>query len=181
MASDIQFPPGIRPRGGSIQLDFRFEGVRCRETLKLRPSRKQHVEFAANKLAAIKYEIAVGTFNYAHHFPNSKKAALFGHTVVNNITVGELVRWYFKQVEGRLRKRTVKAYRGYIDKHIVPGIGHIIARKLKASQVREWLTSNPAKPRAKNNWLAVLKPAFKAALGDDLIERNPMEAVDSFK
>ncbi len=180
MATEIQFPPGLRPRGDSIQLDFRFEGIRCRETLKLSPWRKQHVELAANKLAAIKYDIAVGKFNYAEYFPNSKRAALFGHTVVNNITVGELVEWYFKQNKGRYRATTAKNYRGYIDNHIVPGIGHILARRLKASQVKDWLINNPAKPKAKNNWLCMLRPAFRAALGDELIERNPIDAIDNF-
>lgn len=181
MSGDIEFPPGIRPRGDSIQLDFRFENVRCRETLKLKPWRKKHVEFAANKLASIKYEIAVGTFNYAHHFPNSKRAALFGHTLVNNITVGELVDWYYEQIEGRLTKSTRKSYKNYIKNHIKPGIGHILARRLKASQVKHWLTNDPAQPKSKNSWLALLKPTFRAALGDELIDRNPLEAVDSLK
>ncbi|MEJ1297810.1 MAG: DUF3596 domain-containing protein [Candidatus Sedimenticola sp. (ex Thyasira tokunagai)] len=177
----VEFPPGVRPRGHSIQIDFRYEGVRCRETLKLSPFQKQHVEFASNKLAAIKYEIATGTFNYAEHFPGSRRAAHFGHTVLNNITVGELVDWYYEQIKGRLTKSTRKSYENYIKNHIKPGIGNIMARKLKASQVKQWLINALSKPKSKNSWLALLKPAFRAALGDELIDRNPMEAVDSLK
>ncbi|WXG54479.1 MAG: DUF3596 domain-containing protein [Candidatus Sedimenticola sp. (ex Thyasira tokunagai)] len=172
----VEFPPGVRPRGHSIQIDFRYEGVRCRETLKLSPFQKQHVEFASNKLAAIKYEIATGTFNYAEHFPGSRRAAHFGHTVLNNITVGELVDWYYEQIKGRLTKSTRKSYENYIKNHIKPGIGNIMARKLKASQVKQWLINALSKPKSKNSWLALLKPAFRAALGDELIDRNPMEA-----
>lgn len=170
--------PGIRRRGNSMQLDFYFEGIRCREALRLDPNIPRNVKLAEKMLAAISFEIALGTFNYSKHFPNSKKAAEFGHSIVpNNLTVAEVVEWHLGQVEGRLREKTMKGYRGYLKNHIRPGIGKILARKLKPSQVNEWLTKNPNQAKAKNKWLALLKPAFAAALANELIERDPVAAV----
>ena len=36
---------GIRARGQSVQLDFQYKGVRCRETLKIPPT-KANLNFA---------------------------------------------------------------------------------------------------------------------------------------
>jgi len=64
---------GIARRGKSIQIDFYLDGKRCRETLKLPPT-KANLAHAADKKAAIQHAIAIGKFRYADFFPDSKRA-----------------------------------------------------------------------------------------------------------
>ncbi|GAB6263947.1 tyrosine-type recombinase/integrase [Photobacterium sp. R1] len=71
--SNEKLPSGVEIHGKSLRISFSHNHQRCRETLNLRPT-KQNIKFAAGKLAAIKHEIAIGSFNYAEHFPNSSKA-----------------------------------------------------------------------------------------------------------
>ncbi|MBN8157105.1 DUF3596 domain-containing protein, partial [Vibrio vulnificus] len=49
-------------------------GKRYRESLGLAPT-KQNINFARHKREAILYEIKIGIFNYAAHFPDSKHAS----------------------------------------------------------------------------------------------------------
>ena len=55
---------GLEVHGKKLRINFTYKGVRCREVLDL-PITKANVKFAANKLATIKHEIAINTFNYA--------------------------------------------------------------------------------------------------------------------
>src|SRR5690606_34502775 len=84
---------GIRERGNSIQIDFYYLGKRCRESLKLAPT-KANLAYAQRLKAAIKHEIAIGTFSYSKHFPNSSNAHL--GTRSGNKTVGEALDEYIE-------------------------------------------------------------------------------------
>lgn len=64
---------GVRARGTGIQIDFPYRGIRCRETLKIPPTRA-NLAYAEKKRASILYEIERGTFDYLKHFPNSRQA-----------------------------------------------------------------------------------------------------------
>src|SRR4030095_5698526 len=66
--------PGVRVRSdASIEIDFYYRGVRCRERLKLKPT-PQNIKHAAKLKASIELEIGKGTFDYRTHFPNSARA-----------------------------------------------------------------------------------------------------------
>lgn len=173
--------PGIRRRGKSIQLDFYFERVRNRETLALDPSIRGNIEFAKKKLAAIKYEIAIGKFNYLDHFPNSTRASVYGHSAVTDMTISSLVDWYIEQRKAEWGDETVSSYKTYSNCHIKPGIGRILVKNLKPSQVKHWLSNTPGTNKQKNNWLIVLRGAYRAAKQDGMIEHNPMADFTNLK
>src|SRR5215475_2750179 len=68
---------GIRVRSqSSIEIDFYYRGVRCRESIKLRPT-LQNLNYAAKLKASIELEIGKGTFDYRKHFPDLLKTRLF--------------------------------------------------------------------------------------------------------
>ncbi|MBY8010471.1 site-specific integrase [Vibrio fluvialis] len=67
-------PTGIEVRGNSLRISFYYKGKRHRESLGLPPT-KQNINFAKQKREAIQYEIKIGSFNYAFHFPESKHAS----------------------------------------------------------------------------------------------------------
>lgn len=70
MAKKIK-TPGVHARGNSIQIDFRYKGVRCRETLNIKPT-DSNLKQAQHFLAKIQQEIASGNFNYLDYFPNRR-------------------------------------------------------------------------------------------------------------
>jgi len=63
-------------REHSIRLTFMFRGVRCRETIKLKPT-KANLAHVSRLKARILDEIGRGEFVYARYFPWSRRAALF--------------------------------------------------------------------------------------------------------
>src|SRR5436190_2116197 len=77
---------GITPRGGSIQIDFYLDGERCRESLKLPPT-KPNLVFAERLKGSIQHAIAIGKFRYADFFPDSKRARRGSRS--SNLTVAD--------------------------------------------------------------------------------------------
>ena len=63
----------IRSRNKRLVVDFRYLGVRCRETTNLidTPENRKKLQKVIEKMEA---EIVLGTFNYAQYFPKSDKA-----------------------------------------------------------------------------------------------------------
>ena len=78
----------VRARDKSIQIDFYFRAVRCRETVPMEPT-KSNLRYAKNLLATIKHEIATNTFEYRKYFPYSKShsSMIFGNPLAGNTTV----------------------------------------------------------------------------------------------
>lgn len=167
---------GVRVRGNSIQIDFRFEGIRCRETLSIPPTNK-NLQLAANKRASINFDIELGKFNYLQHFPGSKRAGVFGHVTDTDMTIGDLVDWYVAQNEATWKDTTKRGYKQHIQNHIKPGIGKILARNLRPSQIKIWLSENKSTNKKKNDFLAVLRQAFLSAVSDGLLSDNPLKDV----
>ena len=62
---------GVEPKGGRIQLDFYFQGQRCRPTLDLLPS-ASNLRHAARQLSDITARIRQGTFDLGKEFPTYK-------------------------------------------------------------------------------------------------------------
>jgi len=179
--SKVTFEPGVRARGKSIQLDFYYGGLRNKETIKLDPTQAKNIKFANNKMGGIKYEIEIGTFNYAEHFPNSKRLHKFGSIATNSMTIAELIDMYYQLVESTWRTQTKRTNKGYIKNHIEPGIGNILLRRIKPSQIRHWISLASEPPKQINNWLSILRGAFKMAQADELITSNPMTGIENLK
>jgi len=102
---------GVRARGKSITIDFYYRGQRCREGLKLPPT-KANLNFAINKRAAVLHEIAIGTFNYAEHFPTSHRALTLGNH--SNKTVSAALDEFLIASRRSCEASTIRDYRSAI-------------------------------------------------------------------
>ncbi|HFB66326.1 MAG TPA: DUF3596 domain-containing protein, partial [Aeromonadales bacterium] len=75
---EVQFMASIRRRkdNGKLFLDFRYNGVRCREQTALNdtPANRKRLKNILNKIEA---EITLGQFNYSDYFPNSNNVSKF--------------------------------------------------------------------------------------------------------
>ena len=106
---------GLSINGKNIRIDFVYQSKRCRETLKL-PVTPANIKFAIRKREAILHEIAVGTFDYRQHFPESKMADKFGSKKQSvGITLSEMAGKYKKLKEPTLGIQTVRNFNNRID------------------------------------------------------------------
>src|SRR5579859_1942592 len=79
---------GVRAASeSSIEISFEYRGVRCREKVKLPPN-AANLKYCGNLKSTIEYEIAHGSFDYAKHFPRSKRAKVFARVPAAVVTVG---------------------------------------------------------------------------------------------
>ncbi len=170
-------PRGISIRewgtGQAIRIIFSYRGVQCRETLKLEPT-KANLKYAERLRGEIINAIALGTFNYADYFPNSKRARLFGHVVVK-ATVGEMLKDYMAIAEKTLEPSTFNGYRKVCGGHLYPTFGKIPIRELSPLIIRNWITELNLTVKTVRNILTPLRNMLDQALNDGIIERNPLD------
>lgn len=100
-----KLPSGVERHGNTLRIIFSVNGKRYREPLSL-PITKQNINFAKRKREAILYEITIGTFNYARHFPYSKHAS--GNPTSEDIS--KLALNFLKSKSHDIRRSTYKRY-----------------------------------------------------------------------
>ncbi|WWM74915.1 DUF3596 domain-containing protein [Vibrio cholerae] len=98
-------PSGVEIRGNSLRISFYYMGKRRRESLGLPPT-KQNINFAKQKREAIQYEIKIGTFNYAAHFPESKHAS----GVPRAKSLLQLTKQFLASKDHDIRRSTLQRY-----------------------------------------------------------------------
>lgn len=166
---------GVRAKSASsIEIDFSYQGKRCRETIKLPPN-KANFQFAANKRAAILHEIALGKFNYAEHFPKSRHAATLGK--LTNKTIGEALEDFLRNTKRRYEASTLRGYKSAIYYHLIPTFGNTPIRKLTTNDIKDWMNSLPISGKRINNVLIPLRIVLSDAYFDGLIDSNPADRV----
>jgi len=164
----------------SIQIAFVFKGVRCRESLRLDPT-AANIRYADGLRAEINRKIVSESFKYHDYFPDSPRAALFGH-VVSKKTIGDLLRAQMKGYEhaaeqGHMSPSTRDGYRKIIDGRLLPQFGDIEVRNLAPGPVREWVGELGVTAKTARNILSVLRSALDDAVNDELIEQNPPDKI----
>lgn len=172
--------PGIRIRSNSIQIDFRYRGVRCRETLTISPT-PTNIQMAANLLGKIRHDIAFNDFNYMDYFPQSRFARLFGSILPINTTISDAIDWWWKTQKCHHRAKTIENYEKDIANHINPGIGHILLLEITPYQIKDWINEKDLSNSTKNNILIPLRKMFNEVYNNGFIEKNIMNRIPSFK
>jgi integrase len=165
---------GVTQRGSSIQIDFYYLGIRCRETLKLEPT-KQNLAFANRLKATVLHEIAIGTFKYSNHFPNSKNATLGSKS--NNKTVSKALDEFMQSSRRRLEKSTLRDYHSAVEFHLKPEFGDKRIIDVTATDIKTWIGGLTISAKRINNILIPLRTVFEDAYIDGLIDRNPVSRV----
>lgn len=169
---------GVRSASEStIEIDFRYRGVRCRERLNLPPT-PRNLNYATNLRGKILTEIAQGTFDYAQHFPDSTRALKFSATPGRHITVAKgLADWYESKVP-ELEHSTLIGYARIIDNVLVPRIGHLSLRECNRQTVKALIAElGDVTAKRINNVMGPLRGMFAEALADELVESDPCEGI----
>ncbi|MCE3269027.1 MAG: hypothetical protein K0R49_1279 [Burkholderiales bacterium] len=177
-------PPGIviNDSGKSFRIVFMFNGIRCRETINLQPT-KINIKYAANLRGEILNKIAKNEFNYAEYFPDSRLAKRLGiieevkSYKCNDLFEQQLCN-YTKMVENDyMSPSTFAGYRKVIIGQLIPAFGSYNINELTAPVIREWIASLEATPKTIRNYLTPLRNMFADAINDDLIKDNPIEKI----
>ncbi|SFN64205.1 integrase [Izhakiella capsodis] len=174
-------PRGVTIRkhknGDTLQLTFTYRGVLCREPLSGIEVNTRNIKFAERRLGEIQNHISIGDFCYLDYFPNSRKAAIFGHERKKK-TVKDYLEEYLKICENRnLSPSTMDGYRkclrALIDLH------KIYVTDLKPAALKRWVASRKTKLKTIRNRLSFLRSAIDEAVTDGLIGDNPVAHISA--
>lgn len=127
------------------------------------------------------------TIKAAKEFLTKVQSQLLNGTYIDpkNIPLTDYLKdWMKTYVEPRLEQSTIDGYKGNIENHIIPCIGHIPLQKLKAVHIQEFYNErlkSGRKDKKKGGLSAksilyihlVLSEALKHAVRQQLIPRNP--------
>jgi len=112
---------------GHLVIDFRYQGVRCREQTLLEDTPENRKRLKA-LLAKIEREIAIGSFQYTKYFPHSPRAKRFVPQPSSSHTGTPLFREFAEvwMVENapRWKRSVIKSYRYTLDSLLLPRFGH---------------------------------------------------------
>ena len=165
---------GVYEHYGSIRIAFQWKGKRCREIIKLPPTKK-NLEYAANLRAEILRKIALQQFNIAEYFPDSvhveKKRSL---------TFLELAKVWIDG-QSHLAFSTLKEYRAMLNRYWVPELGPVDIVDISYSKILEIIAAQEWSVKTRNNAISPLKAVFEMAHMDGLIDINPTTRLKSAK
>lgn len=142
----------VRERSGKLQIDFRFQNVRCRENTGLADTSANRKKCEA-ALKRIEAEIVTGTFNYAAYFPNSKKVELFRsidkrREVAHSHGPGfaEFAETWFKEKRPEWRRSYANTIRITLDKYLKPEFGEHAVSAIKKPDILAFRATLPDQP-----------------------------------
>ena len=155
---------------GRLFIDFRVDGVRCREPLGLIDNAKNR-KIAEKLLSRIEEQIALGTFDYATTFPKSKRAKQFPPPAAPSTAVAvtqqggapdsaatpaqpepetplfrDFAETWFAECEPGWRPRYQQTVRGGLDQHLIPAFGEKPVHTIKRADVLAFRAALAKKP-----------------------------------
>jgi integrase len=174
---------GVSEHAGKVRVSFMFNRKRCRETLDLDWS-MSNKRAAERDLEKIRVLIARGEFEYATWFPGSRKVktgAVPKATGARSLTLGQVID-DFLATKARKSKNTQKLYRnaGGVWKKIFGE--ETLLNDLNPTHVETTIGKHPfASSKLRNDYLIVLRGAFKLAHKTDRSWTNPLDGVENEK
>jgi integrase len=167
---------GITIRGNSAQIAFTYQGIRCRETIPIPPTKAAQKQLEL-KRQTILFEISMGIFDYGKHFPDSKKAKEFRKTRPDRYTISAGLKDWLQRAQSRCQPSTLRDYTSAIYHHLIPTFGELTIDELTALKVKEWLADLPCSNKRKNNILIPLRQLYDEMYHDEIIAKNPLDHV----
>lgn len=163
--------PGVRESSdSSIEIDFYYKGIRCRERLALKPS-PANLKKASQHRAAILNAIDAGAFDYQYTFPNSKNIDKFS---TNQYTVRTYLIEWLANKKPTLKTSTHRDYTKTLLNIIATQFGGMLLRSLSRNEIRSWVATLNCSNKRISNILSPLRAALQDAQHDDLIQTNPI-------
>ena len=156
----------------SIEIDFYYCGIRCKERLKLKPS-PNNLKRASNHRGAVLNAIENGTFDYATTFPNSKKRHQF-RKIEQSFTLGDYLLIWFGKNRAAYKSSTYEDNERKVKNQIIPALGHIPLTDLHSVHVLDWVEDLTCKLKTIRNIIGPLRTALKHAVKDKYLATDPL-------
>jgi len=147
----------IRSRGKKLFVDFRYLGVRCRETTNLidTPENRKKLQKIIERMEA---EIVLGTFNYAQYFPKSDKAERMMYLsdrkecITTNVpSFKQFAELWFSEKEIEWRATQRRKVREILDMYLLPEFNGRPIEGIKKTDVLAFRSSLAKVTRGKTN------------------------------
>lgn len=169
--------PGVRAASAtSCQIDFRFGGERCREKLAIPPT-PANLRYAKRLKATIEHEIAIGTFDYARHFPHSPRAKRLARVRSSAYTWRELFGLWEERGERALQPETFADYQESVRHVWMPLLGAVPADQPIMGKVIDWISDQPTTRKRILNVLTPLRHTIRAALAERILSEDPLSGL----
>lgn len=163
--------PGVREASETtIEIDFYYQGKRCRERLDLKPT-PANLKKASQHRAAILSAIDAGTFDYAYTFPKSKNAIKFAPS---QYTVESYFKEWLINKKPVLKASTFNDYRKTIENLLIPMFGKKLLGSISRNDIRTWTAGMTCGNKRLASLLSPIRSALQDAVHDDLIPFNPL-------
>lgn len=162
----------------SIQIEFLYKGQRCRERIKFNPATTPTpvaLKKAELHRSAILHSIAVGTFDYAGTFPDSKHLKKLEEP--NDILLDRWLDVWLDQKEEHLKASTYDGYAKRI-RQLKQAFGKIKVVNLTEEDVRRFCKSMKVTNKTISNLVSPLRLAMEDARTKGLIAVNPLEGFE---
>ena len=137
----------IRERSGKLIADFRYMGIRCRETTNLEDNAYNR-RILKKRLEQLEAEITLGTFEYEKYFPKSKRIDEFKEKRSLQIAVQtrvplfkEFTSLWFKQKQIEWRSSYQDKVSIIIKNYLIPAFGNQVLSKIKKSDLLNFRAS----------------------------------------
>jgi integrase len=157
----------------SYEITFTYQGVRCRERIKLKPS-PTNERRVANHLGAILDSIDKGTFDYAVTFPKSTRKVLFVSHQSQVKLIEEYLDEWLTAKSKVVKASTEQGYTKIINNLIIPKFKGKVLADIKRPDIRKWLAEMNCSNKRLSNIQSVFRTAMQDAVDDELLEVNPL-------
>ena len=157
-----------RPENGKLFLDFRYQGVRCREQTALDDTPKNR-KLVEDLLAKVEQEIDDGIFDYAETFPGSSRAVRFAKSSVQTVSavprpapshrvvdstdrtprVREFAETWFGQMKPEWRPSYQETVLVTLNKYTLPKFGNHRVGSITKADLLDWRAQLCAMERPK--------------------------------
>lgn len=177
-----KLPTGVELNGPSLRIWFMFAGQRCRENLDgIVKVNKAAIAYAEKKRNTILTEIAEDRFDYATHFPNSPRAAVFSGRGGPRIdrTVAEGIDQWLEVQQARKATSTSRNY-GHKAKHLRDAFGKRRIADISKGDLELWqskLLRKGLSPKTVNDIFTIVRGVWADAYHDGILKTNPLDRV----
>ncbi len=181
-APALKLPTGVELNGPSLRIWFMFAGQRCREPVAgIVKVNKAAIAYAENKRRTILTEIKEGRFDYAAHFPDSPRAALFSGRGGPNLdrTVEQGIDAWMEVQRAKKAASTSRNY-GHKADHFRGKFGRRRIADITRSELELWqaqLLKKGLSPKTVNDIFTVVRGVFDDAFHDSILKTNPLDRV----
>ncbi len=158
----------------TVEISFTYQGQRCRERLKLKPT-PANLKRAERHRAAIIDAIEKGTFNYAVTFPNSNNARELATQPGDAYAIKQYLSQWLRHKQEGISASTYNDYKKIVNNTLIPAFGHLKLSDLKRKHIKEWGRTQTCSNKRIGNILSPLRTALTEAVEDEMIENNPLQ------